>query len=118
MSWVLAFSDTSWKYDEAPPPFPSGFVTVECRVLPLWLLLVYNGGFVLLSAKKDGGQLQNPGLFDVPRLLAEGAHSNGSIIPNSSPSRSATVTDSEDEDVSDAFFFLRGSVAPFDLHRR
>ena len=96
MSWVFAFSDTSWKYDEAPPPFPSRFVTVECRVLPLWLLLVYNGGFVLLSAKKDGGQLQNPGLFDVPRLLAEGAHSNGSIIPNSSLSCCVTVTDSED----------------------
>ena len=98
MSWVFAFSDT---LDEAPPPFPSRFRTVECTVLPLWLSLVYHHGFVLLSAKKDGGQLQNSGLFDVPRLLAEEAHSNGSIIPNSSNSvRSASFTDSEDEDVS------------------
>ena len=72
MSWVLAFSDTSWKYDEAPPPFPSRFVTVECRVLPLWLLLVYNGGFVVLSAKKDGGQLQSPRAIRCPATFGGG----------------------------------------------
>ena len=93
MSWGFAFSDA---LDEAPPPFPSRFRTVECTVLPLWLSLVYHHGFVLLSAKKDGGQLQNPGLFDVPRLLAGEAASIGSnTFPNSSPSRISIVTDSE-----------------------